>query len=205
MHPRLQMTWKRALKIERVARLSLDPAMYSNEQIANHLKCHVQTVVLIRQLPEYHAKMLELSSGILSAYDADLRSDTDNARAELKSMIPSSMMVIRDALLNKRNPALQFKAALEIMDREGSMAKVSKSSVAVEVKPNMQVDPNVASNLMALLSSAPNISNSSDLINGMGGSFTKTAAQAGQQQIDMALDNTERTLENLDLSDKKPN
>lgn len=204
MHPRLKMTWKRALKIERIARLSLDPAGYSNEQIANHLGCDKQTVVLIRQLPEYHAKMLELASGVLSHHDAELRMDIDNARSELRSMIPSSMMVIRDALLNRKNPNLQFKAALEVMDREGSMAKVSKSSVTVETKPNMAVDPTVASNLMQLLASAPRSTNDSSISASTGG-FTVSASAAGAQQITMSEDNTEKTLEELDLSNSKPN
>jgi hypothetical protein len=204
LHPRLKMTWKRALKIERIARLSLDPAGYSNEQIANALGCDKQTIVYIRQLPAYHAKMLELSSGILSAHDAELRTDIDNMRSELRSMVPSSMMVIRDALLNKRNPQLQFKAALEVMDREGSLAKVSKSSVAVEVKPNMQVDPTVAANLMDLLASAPR-SEGASTINAATGGFTLNAIAAERQQIDMSRDNTADTLENLDLSNKKPN
>ena len=204
LHPRLKMTWKRALKIERIARLSLDPAGYSNEQIANHLGCDKQTIVYIRQLPAYHAKMLELSSGILSAHDAELRQDVDNMRSELRSMVPSSMMVIRDALLNKRNPQLQFKAAIEIMDREGTLAKVSKSSVTVETKPNMQVDPTVAANLMDLLASAPQADRANSIGAATGG-FTLSAIQAEKQQIDLQRDNTPAALEALDLSDKKPN
>lgn len=204
LHPRLKMTWKRALKIERIARLSLDPAGYSLEQIANAMGCHKQTVVYIRQLPAYHAKMLELSSGILSAHDAELRTDIDNMRSELRSMVPSSMMVIRDALLNKRNPNLQFKAALEIMDREGTLAKVSKTSVQVETKPAMEVDATVASNLMQLLASAPR-STGPDSISAATGGFTLSATEAAAQQVTMSRDNTSKTLEDLDLSDKKPN
>ena len=41
------MTWKRALKIERIARLSADPAGYNNDQIANMLNCTPQTIVII--------------------------------------------------------------------------------------------------------------------------------------------------------------
>jgi len=200
-HPILGMTWKRALKLEKIARLSLDPAGYSNEQIANHLGCHVQTIVLIRQLPEYHAKVMELNSGLTSAYDAQLRTDTENARDELRSMIPSSMMVIRNALLSK-NENIRVKAAFEVMDREGTMAKVSKSSVSVEVKPNLGIDAGVASNLMALLAGAPR---SSDAEITTGSGFTISADAAGIQQGSMGEDNTEKTLEALDLSTQKPN
>jgi len=201
LHPTLKMTWKRALKIERIARLSLDPAGYSNEQIANHLGINKQTVVLVRQLPEYHAKMIELASGVVSAYDQQLRQDIDNSREELRSMIPSSMMVIRDSILGKYGPNLRFKAALEVMDREGTLAKVSKSSVTVETKPNMAVDQSVANNLMALLAGAPK----STSMNEAAGGFTVSAGAAGEQMRGMSEENTEKTLEELDLSLQKPN
>jgi hypothetical protein len=199
MHPHLKMTWKRAMKIEKVARLSLHPAGYSNEQIANFLGCDKQTVVLIRQIPQYHAKMIELQSGLTSSWDQELRTDSDNARAELKSMLPGSMMVIRDAIQGKFGAALQFKAAQEVMDREGTLAKVSKSSVSVETKPNMVSDPNVVSNLMALLSGAPSVSDK------MSADFTISAQDAGIQQQGMSEDNTQDTLNKLDLSNQKPN
>ena len=204
MHPTLKMTWKRALKIERIARLSADPAGFSNEQIGNMLGCNKQTVVLIRQLPEYHAKMMEISTGVVSCYDAQLRENVDNMRSELRSMVPSSMMVIRNALVGKMGTGLQYKAALEVMDREGSMAKVSKTSVAVEVKPNMEVDPEVRTNLMQLLAGAPQSNAGANIVAATGG-FTVSASNAAAQQKGMAEDNTEAALEALDLSTSKPN
>lgn len=199
MHPQLKMTWKRAMKIEKVARLTLHPAGYSNEQIANFLGCDKQTVVLIRQIPQYHAKMIELQTGLTSSWDAEIRTDTEAARAELRSMLPGSMMVIRDAIQGKFGSALQFKAAQEVMDREGTLAKVSKSSVSVETKPNMVSDPNVVANLMSLLTGAPNAAST------ISADFTISAQDAGIQQQGMSEDNTQDTLNKLDLSGSKPN
>lgn len=202
-HPVLNMTWKRALKIERVARLSIDPAMYSNEQIGNMMNCTAQTVVLIRQLPAYHAKMIEVTSGITSQWDQTLREDTEASKAEMKSMVPSAMMVIRNALLSK-NEGIRMKAAMEVFDREGTHAKVSKSSVAVTTVPNMASDPNVVSNLMQLLSAAPQSGGGAEISAATGG-FTMSAQDAGAQQVSMAQDNTEQTLEELDLDSKLVN
>lgn len=202
MHPKLRMTWKRAIKIEKIARLSLDPVGYTNEQIANHVNCSAQTVVLIRQLPEYHAKMMEVMSGVTSAYDQELRTDTDNAREELKSMVPSAMMQIRNALLSK-NENIRVKAAFEVLDREGSMAKVSKSSVALVTNPDLKLDPNVATNIMALLAAAPAIQPGGEVnaISSVG--FTITAAESAKQQVTMSEDNADQ-LADLDLK-TKPN
>lgn len=202
-HPTLNMTWKRALKIEKIARLSIDPTGYSNEQIGNMLHCTAQTVVLIRQLPEYHAKMIEVQSGITSPWDQQLREDTDTSRAEMKSMVPSAMMVIRNALLSK-NENVRMKAAMEVFDREGTHAKVSKSSVALVTTPNMEVDANVASNIMALLAAAPLNATSAQIVTGAG-SFTSTALEAAGAQKTLGEVTTEEALDALELNESKPN
>jgi hypothetical protein len=199
------MTWKRAMKIEKIVRLSLDPAGYTNEQIANHLGCDKQTVVIVRQLPEYHAKMIEVQSGVTSLYDQDLRTDTENARAELASMVPSAMMVIRNALLSK-SENIRLKAATEVFDREGAFAKVSKSSVTVTQVPEMRGDPSVVSSIMQLLASAPIAPSSLEEITIVtsGAGFTSTAKQAIENSAQF-VEETE-ALDHLVLDEKlKPN
>ena len=133
LNPRLQMTYKRMLKIERIARLTLDPSGFSNAQIANMLNCHQQTVVLVRQLPEFHAKVMELSCGVLSSYDAQLRANIDNARQELRDMVPTAMNVIKAAALGKLGAQLQYKAATDILDREGNLARPWSHGVVVQI------------------------------------------------------------------------
>jgi hypothetical protein len=198
------MTWKRALKIERIARLSADPAGYSNEQIANMLNCDKQTIVYIRQTPQYHAKMIEIASGVVSQYDQQLRENVDNIRDEMRSMVPSSMMVIRNALAGRYGGNLAFKAAQEVLDREGTNAKVSKSSVSIEVKPSLEVDPLVASNLMQLLAAAPQVASTAEIIAGST-NFTRTAKDSAIQQGSMGETNTPEMLASLDLTGSKPN
>jgi hypothetical protein len=197
------MTWKRALKIEKIARLTADPAGYSNEQIGNHLNCTAQTVVYIKQLPEFHAKMIEVMSGITSAYDQDLRTDTDNARDELKSMVPSAMMQIRNSLLSK-NEHIRIKAAFEVLDREGTMAKVSKSSVSLVPNPDLKLDPSVQSNIMALLMAAPIIQQGAGEVEAVSSvGFTLTAKESSIQQVSLEEDSVDQL---ADLESKtKPN
>lgn len=200
-NPMTGMTWKRSMKLERIARLVADPKGYTNEQIGNMLHCTAQTIVLIKQTPQFHAKMLEVVSGVTSDWDLDLRMDQENSRQELKSMVPSALMEIRNALLSN-NPNTRLKAATEIMDREGTHAKVSKTSVSVTQAPNMESDPHVVSNLMQLLASAPANSAGSETIAATGG-FTSTASAAAAQQVQMGLDNTLDSLETLEELDVK--
>jgi hypothetical protein len=205
-HPHFNMTWKRALKIEKIARLSIDPAGYSNEQIANFLGCDKQTVVLIRQLPEYHAKMLEVSSGVTSAWDIDVRTDYQAMRDEMRANVPSAMMVIRNSLFSK-NPNIALKAAMEVMDREGTLAKVSKTSVAVSTVPHMALDASVASNLMALLAGAPPSAGAAGTIAATGADFTISAGAAAIQQGAMATEaDALEALDSIPLPpERKPN
>lgn len=203
MHPQMGMTWKRALKIEAIARLSANPAGYSNAQIANMLNCTEQTIVLIRQTPAYHAKMIEVATTVVtSMHDKHLRTSVENMREELRDMVPSSMMVIRNALAGQYGTNIQFKAAQEVLDREGTNAKVSKSSVSIENKTDLSINPQVAANLMALLSSAP-VTTDAQIVSG---GFTQRADDALSQQKNMSnSDTTKLILEAIDLSDKTPN
>ena len=212
LHPQLRMTWKRAMKIERIARLSLQlgptGAPLSNVEIANIMGgISPQTVVLIRQLPAFHAKMIELSTGLLSDHDRELREDTANARAELKSMVPNALNVIKQAVLDRRNPNLQFKAAMEILNRDGNMAPVSRTNITLETKPNMQIDAGVAANIMTLLASAPARADAKGVALSGDPAFTISAAQSLVQGS--AVTNTgveaEALLDQFDTKDLKPN
>lgn len=202
LHPRLGMTWKRALKLEKVARLSMDPANYTNEQIANFIGCDKQTVVLIRQTPQYHAKVMEVAAGITSSWDEDLRTDTENMRAEMKSMVPSAMMVIRNSLTSK-DERIRVKMAMEVLNREGTLAPVSKSTVTVKTAANTEVDATTAANLMTLLASAP-VTTDAQVTAGAAPGFTTSASADKDQQVTGRVEN-EALLVELDLLNKKPN
>jgi len=44
-------------------------------------------------------------------------------------MVPEALLALRDTILDRTNPALRLKAAQDLLDREGSVAKVSKTEV----------------------------------------------------------------------------
>jgi hypothetical protein len=207
MHPVYNMTQKRARKLELIARLTADPAGYTNEQIANHLGCTTQTVVLIRQLPEYQAKQIEVATGVTSLYDQDLRENVDNMRDELKSMIPMSLMQLRNGLVSK-DERIRIKAALEVMDREGTLARVSKSSVEHKVIPPMEADKEVMTNLMALIGSAPGATSGpgeNSAAANIARDFTSSATNDINKQQTLMDSDPEAFLESVRLDNQKPN
>lgn len=204
--PGFRMTYKRMIKIERIARLTLDARGFSNQEIANHLKCHVVTITQIKQLPEFHAKMLELKSGVLSAYDAELRSSIETSKQELRDMVPTALNVIRDAALGKLGTQAQLRAAEAILDREGSLAKVSKTSVTVTEVPNMKADPTLVGSLMSLLAGAPKINNEFSSPAARGADAQERAGQRIDSNFTIETGiNADKLLDSIDTKDKKPN
>ena len=116
-------TWRRHLRIEDIVRLELGG--YSDGEIAMSQRITPQYVNMLKRTPQYIAKRVELVTGVISKHDSFLRENIDNGHAELRHMVPPALLALRDALHDKLNPKIRFEAAKEILDREGSLAKVS--------------------------------------------------------------------------------
>ena len=110
-------------------------------------------------------------------------------------MVPTAMNVIKAAALGKLGAQLQYKAATDILDREGNLAKVSKTSVSIEQVPNMQVDPLVAANLLSLLSNAPPIQEVA--CTSTPNSFTKSGAASEITKFELSDIQTEESLDRM--------
>jgi hypothetical protein len=204
-------TWKRHLRIEGICRLecqTVNGAHLSREEIALAMGISPVTLDFIRKTPEYHAKMIEVSTGQISHVDKQLRDIADNQRLELEAMVPQALLNLRTAMLS-RNEVVKMKATMEVLDREGTLAKVSKMSVTHEVKPDLTGINATASTIMGLLNqrtivvkddgSVDSVQTAAEsLIN----SFTVSASDASAQVREMndAIDAS--TLENIDMSDK---
>lgn len=192
-------TWKRHLRMEKVVRLTA-LGLYSNEQIANSLGVVPQTIIAIRATPEFQAKMVEIATGVISEHDKELRENAENQRSELKSMVPTALLQLRSAALS-RNENIALRASLEILDRDGTLAKVSKVSVEHKEKPDLDGINSTASSIMQLLAGVSGGAISQiDAIS----AFTVSAASATQQVKEMSELVTEDVLANLDLSRTKP-
>lgn len=120
-------TVKRAYKIEQIARLTAEG--FKDDAIAIVMGITKQYVSMIRRTPEYIAIDATIKTGIIARADRHLFATEDAQRAMLEEMLPEALEVIRQRVLDKTNPRLQFEAAKEWLDREGTHAKVSKTEV----------------------------------------------------------------------------
>lgn len=193
-------TWKRHMRIEKIARLTIS-ASFTNEQIAASMNVCPQTIVAIRQTPEFHAKMIELKTGVVSDLDLDMRLIEENQIDELAAMVPTALLVLRNSLLSS-NPNIALKAAETVMDRDGALAKVSKVSVTHENKPDLSAINTTASSIMALL--GRQVGNENENANVASG-FTVSASDASGQVKMMEDVIDELVLADIDLSKNKPN
>ena len=79
------------------------------------------------------------------------------------------MLTIKNTLHNSRNPKLQFDAAKEILDREGTFAKISKSEIKVKDKFEFEENTLIVTDLLAALQK-----NNSEETEAMMDSFTNS-------------------------------
>jgi accessory colonization factor AcfC len=140
---------RRRLKMERIARLEV--AGYKDEEIAATVGITKTYVSMLRRTPEYIGVRVEVASGVLSEADRVLLQDQEATYEQLKQLVPSAMLTIKNTLHNSRNPKLQFDAAKEILDREGTFAKISKSEIKVKDKFEFEENTLIVTDLLAAL------------------------------------------------------
>jgi hypothetical protein len=141
-------TFKRHLKMEKIARLS---ALLPDAQIALILGCTVVRIRQIKATPEYVAKVTEIQTGIVSDLDHHLRTDTENFAAEVKEMMPEALLALRDTLQDKSNPRLRLEAAKQVLDREGTTAIISKTKVTQVHEFDFSQNTAIADDLLSAL------------------------------------------------------
>lgn len=147
-------TWRRYLRTEQIARLEL--AHYSDAEIAFSQGITVVRVGQIKRTPEYIAIRMSITTGIVSEADKNLIEDEATKREVLRDMVPSALLALRDAILDHNNPALRLRAAQDLLDREGTLAKVSKTEVKAEHNYNFDQHDEIGNSLLNALQETEN-------------------------------------------------
>lgn len=181
------LTYKRSMRIERAARLALDPAHYSIEQIASFCGLTVAGLSQIRRTQAYHNKIIELKTGLIAEDDRILRENLDVQRSIVKSMVPTALANLAE-LIHSKNEQIKLKAIGEVLDREGTHAKVSRTSISLEKVPDMSEANKIGAELAAMLRSGFDSTSA----------FTKTGEESQAEQEEQIKKAT--TINELDLS-----
>lgn len=148
LKPHLGRSWKRARRIEIVARL--ESLFISDQDIANHLRLTVQAIHAIKATPEFLAKRITLQTGVLSNYDKALVATEEDQRDELDSMVPMALQAMKTILMDRTHPA-HAKVAQDILDRNKGTAKITKMEHSLVPKIDTSKQDAQGRELLALL------------------------------------------------------
>lgn len=136
--PQSGRTFKQQKRLELIVRM--ENAAIPEGQIAAMLLITVNRLRSIRKTLEYLKARHQITLGIVVEAEASLPQIKEQRKEVLTQMLPQALQVIANviyqptALLDTGAKKLQVSVAQDLMDREGTLAKVSKSEIKVEDK-----------------------------------------------------------------------
>jgi pyridoxine 5'-phosphate synthase PdxJ len=191
---------RRHLLIEKIVKLTI--AGLDDTQIAFALGITKVYVSMNRRTPEYLAIWAEEKTGVTSRLNADIRSTEEYLREELQEMTPAAMLALREAVSDKSNPRLRIEAAKQILDREGTLVPVSKTSVTTKFELDLTKHDKEIPDLLAALSTIAQSQNSETELPGSQEFKNAELSREMYDQVQSKID----MLEEFDPSpNRKPN
>lgn len=195
--------WKRLLRIEKAALLT-SKGVFTNEQIAAFIGIHVQTLIYLKQTPEFKSRMIGLQTGLIEQHDIAIREDEEFQAQELKAMVPVAIQKLKELILSG-NQNIALKATQDVLDREGTHVKVSRTAIDVKEQVNLSIVNQVAQNIQNVLANAPKAPALTEDEVSITEAFTRGATDSTSQLYEMEEAINEKTLEDLSTHKLKVN
>jgi hypothetical protein len=190
-------TYKRHLRIERIARLSLQVPPLKDEEIAISQGVTKQYISMLRRTPEYIGIRTQLLTGVMAQENRYLYENLEENQDIIKSFVPEAMQALYDTLLDRSNPGLRLKAAESVLDREGSIAKISKTEIKKKVEFDFAGHDAVADDLLAALKSNMNAEGAhNNNVDGSEEFITTHLSDESKQKLQASLD----LIQSIDLT-----
>lgn len=118
----------------------LENAGVSESQMAQMLCVSVPRVRQIKRSREYLKARIKITQGLIVDHDLMLEQTRDQRREILRNLLPPALQVIANAVMNPPSgifeKRMQVQVAQDILDREGTFAKISRA----EIKPVERFD-----------------------------------------------------------------
>src|SRR5271155_4082108 len=181
--PNGRHTFRRQLKIEKIARYTVQG--YSDDEIALVMGITKVYVSMLRRTPEFLSICTSLTTGVISDLDALTKQDLETKQDDLRALLPDAMLALRDILYDKSNPRLRLEAAKQIMDREGTLAIVSKSEIKKKVEFDFSEHDKNTNDLLSIMQGAAPLSASSALDEFINSVEDPDGIEKVKQQLDL--------------------
>jgi len=205
--PNKNKGWRRLMRIEKAALLT-SKGVFSNDQIAAFIGINTQTLIVLKQSPEFQNRMISLASGIIDEHSRAILEDEEYQRDELKAMVPIALQKMRELMLSS-NQHIALRASGDILDREGTHAKVSRSAIDLKESISLSASNQVAQSIRDILAAAPSRpEGSAEEVEGfdaISDEFTKGATDSTSQIYMMEEQITEESLKDMDVKKLKVN
>jgi len=159
--PREGTQLRTELMLERLVRFDLAKANGTpilDEDLSRIFGRSVRHLNVIRKKVSYLAKRMELTTGIGLAAGQSVELTIARQKQILKEMLPSALRVVADNLNSKPQDALgrrmQTQIALEVLDREGSFPKISRTDSHLKVEHDFGSTDNISKDLLEAMEGA---------------------------------------------------
>lgn len=131
--PHAGATYKKHLRFETMVRM--EAAMLPEAQIAAMLSLSVPRLRYLKRSQDYLNARMRITKGIILDTAGDLALIREQRKEVLAANLPAALQVLANELLQPATTLMERKhktaVALELLDREGTFAKVSRA----EIKP----------------------------------------------------------------------
>lgn len=119
-------------KINLLVRLQLAHPLMSANDVAALAGVGAARAAIIRSLPLYKQIHSQYMTGIVLGLDSQVKDNLKLNQETLKFAVPLALQGLVQQALHAKDERVKNKAMNDILDREGSFAKVSRTSLTVE-------------------------------------------------------------------------
>lgn len=147
-------SYKRLIRMEQAVRLE-SKGIYKDVEIAAMLGVTTAGLAQIKADPDYATVRERFLNKVITALDEEIGEDVKALRARAKAAVPRALQVLIDNLDNP-DPKVALRASEQILNRDGRLAEISKSSISfTETEATLgKIDEEVANKLVAAKVSA---------------------------------------------------
>lgn len=142
-------TWKRLIRIERAVALQVS-GLFTDAQIAAQIGICSVAYTTIKQTPEFKQRMIAATSGVIAQNDLAIKTDREYQAEYIREMVPTALTRLANLMLSKNEP-VALKATMEVLDRDGTHAKVSRTSVEVKDHKDRSATDALSVNILAVI------------------------------------------------------
>ena len=159
--PRRGTTFRTSVLLEKLVRFDLakaqGTALLTDQDISRILHRSTRRLSVIRASEPYLRKRIELTTGISTDSETSVEEAIVKHKQLLRLLMPDAMRVLADQLQSKPissiDKRLQTTVALEVLDREGTFPKISRSDVHTKIEHDYSEMDKISRSLLEAINS----------------------------------------------------